>query len=83
MDTFSAELFIEKRKKKEKKNFTAPLILLMLVYENVDSTQMCTRGDRTFLAGSSMALTNLAESTEVERIVSVRPSLNMRREALS
>lgn len=37
----------------------------------------------TCLAGSSMARTKLAELMVAERMVSVRPSLNMRREALS
>ncbi len=38
---------------------------------------------QTCLLGSSKALTKVAEALEADRIVSVRPSLNIRREALS
>lgn len=40
-------------------------------------------GPLTDTLESSMALTKVSESTEAERMVSVRPRWNMRREALS
>ena len=39
--------------------------------------------DQTFFPGSSKAMVKLEEAIEAERMVSVRPSLNIRREALS
>lgn len=40
-------------------------------------------GPLTVTLGSPMALTKVSESMEAERMVSVRPRWNMRREALS